>query len=65
MGKEKGIPLLNLISRNETDFGKANSLKPALDAGFHFGICIETIEQVFHRILDLKHGLGFYLGFIF
>ena len=40
-------------------------LKPAVGAGFLFGIPIENKDQVFHRILDLKHGLGFYPGFFY
>jgi hypothetical protein len=31
-------------------------------SGFVFGIPIEMIVQVFHRILDLKHGPGFLSG---
>ena len=38
-------------------------LKPALVADCSSGTVIENIVQVFHRILDLKHGLGFYPGF--
>ena len=40
-------------------------LKPAVVARFLFGIPIENKDQVFHRILDLKHGLGFYPGFFY
>jgi hypothetical protein len=40
-------------------------MKPALVAGFVFGMPIENKDQVFHRILDLKHGLGFYPGFFY
>jgi hypothetical protein len=42
-----------------------DSLKPAPRAGFAFGTAIEMIVQVFHRILDLKHGPGFLSGTLF
>jgi hypothetical protein len=38
-------------------------LKRRLDKDFGIGMDIENIQQVFHRILDLKHRLGFYPGF--
>ncbi len=33
-----------------------------MGAGFRIGIHVEMIVQVFHRILDLKHGPGFLPG---
>jgi hypothetical protein len=50
--------LLPILSQND----KRRLLKPAPRAGFQFGMPIEMIVQVFHRILDLKYGLGFYPG---
>ena len=50
--------LLPILSQND----KSRLLKPAPRAGFQFGMPIEMIVQVFHRILDLKYGLGFYPG---
>jgi hypothetical protein len=37
-------------------------LKLALVAGLRIGTSIEKLVQVFHRILDLKHGPGFLPG---
>ncbi|HUQ66577.1 MAG TPA: hypothetical protein VM101_10495 [Flavitalea sp.] len=38
-------------------------MKATLAADLEIGMRIENTLQVFHRILDLKHGLGFYPGF--
>jgi hypothetical protein len=45
--------------------GNNKWLKSALDAGLVIGTPIENIVQVFHRILDLKHGLDFYPGLFY
>ncbi len=39
-------------------------LKPALGVHFIIGTHIENTVQVFHRILDLKHGPDVYPGLV-